>query len=77
MHKHLMGGCIEDEAGFFSEVPSDKTTRNVHKSKYRKFQLNIRKSFFTVRVIQPWNRTAEFILGDICDQLDVVLSNLL
>jgi len=29
---------------------------NGHKQKHRKFRLNMRKNFFTLRVTEPWNR---------------------
>jgi len=29
---------------------------NRHKLKYRKFQLNMRKNFFPLRVTKPWSR---------------------
>jgi len=29
---------------------------NGHKVKHKKFHLNIRKSCFTLRVMEPWNR---------------------
>jgi len=37
-------------------VPSDKRRGNRHKLKHRKFQLNMRKNFFTLRVTEHWNR---------------------
>jgi len=37
-------------------VPSDRTRGNRHKRKQRKFQLNTRKNFFTLRVTEPWHR---------------------
>jgi len=35
-------------------VPSDRTKDNGHKLKHRKFQLNTRKNFFTLRVMEHW-----------------------
>lgn len=36
-------------------VSSDRTGGNVQKLKYRKFCLNIRRNFFTVRMVKQWN----------------------
>ena len=56
--KYLKDGCREDGTRLFSVVPSNSTRGNGHKLKHRKFQLNMRKNFFTLRVMEPWNRQA-------------------
>jgi len=55
-YKYLEGGCLEDEARLFPVVPSERTRGNRQKLKQRKFHLNIRKNFFTLRVTEHWNR---------------------
>jgi len=55
-YKYLKGGCQEDGARLFSVVLRDRTRGNGHKLKQGKIQLNTRKNFFPLRVMEQWNR---------------------
>jgi len=79
--QYMKGAYRKDGEGLFTKVCSDRTRGNGSKLKEGRFRLDMRKKFFTMRVVKHWKRLPREAvdassLAVFKARLDGVLSNL-